>query len=410
MSEGAGMALPSQGGRVGARGMGGGRRRKGGPGLVPVVLVLMVVGGSIGGYLLLRGDSSADEVEGANGLGEQIAAADPGVVEPEVERSEPKAPSRPGVHVRDDLRETVRGDSGRQEVTQRNPEPEPRTEPPTESRTEARTERVPDPEPTVSPGWVGAALANASAAVRENDLVGARRLLSAVIRDGRASEADRERAREDAALINEQLVFSPLIVEGDPIAFEYRIQSGDTLSRVAANQGLGVDWRLIQRINGIAKPSRIRLGQRLKLLRGPFHAVVSKSEYRLDIFQGPPEEPGEWLYIRSFGVGLGEYDGTPVGRFVVREDSKLINPRWVNPRTGEVYEADHPENPIGEHWMGLRGLGESADALGYGIHGTVEPDSIGEDASMGCVRMLPLDVEMVYELLEEGVSVVEIRE
>ena len=38
--------------------------------------------------------------------------------------------------------------------------------------------------------------------------------------------------------------------------------------------------------------------------------------------------------------------------------------------------------------MGLKG--EDGNAVGkqsYGIHGTIEPDSIGKQASMGCIRM-----------------------
>ncbi|MEO0716931.1 MAG: L,D-transpeptidase, partial [Planctomycetota bacterium] len=90
--------------------------------------------------------------------------------------------------------------------------------------------------------------------------------------------------------------------------------------------------------------------------------------------------------------------------------SKLVNPRWTNPRTGEHFEADDPENPIGEHWIGLQGLGESAVWEGYGIHGTTDPGSIGEDRSMGCVRLGHEDVAFVYELLVDGVSVVVIED
>src|SRR5690606_25444057 len=115
-------------------------------------------------------------------------------------------------------------------------------------------------------------------------------------------------------------------------------------------------------------------------------------------------------YIRSFPVGLGEYDSTPVGAWVVRSNSKLINPAWANPRTGERFAADDPRNPIGEHWIGLDGIDDHTRLTdGYGIHGTVEPESIGRQASMGCIRMHADDVALVYELLLEGVSSVHIH-
>ncbi len=40
----------------------------------------------------------------------------------------------------------------------------------------------------------------------------------------------------------------------------------------------------------------------------------------------------------------------------------------------------------------------------YGIHGTIEPDTIGRQASMGCVRLKVEDVQLVYDMLSEGKS------
>ena len=79
------------------------------------------------------------------------------------------------------------------------------------------------------------------------------------------------------------------------------------------------------------------------------------------------------------------------------------------PKTRQQYAADDPENPIGEHWIGIKGLeSHNKDLDGFGIHGTVEPDSIGRQESMGCVRMLPDDVKLVYEILTEPSSTIEI--
>ena len=94
---------------------------------------------------------------------------------------------------------------------------------------------------------------------------------------------------------------------------------------------------------------------------------------------------------------------------MVKPDSKLVNPEWRNPRTRELFLPDDPANPIGERWIGLVGVdAHLAASEGIGIHGTIEPESIGRQASMGCVRMLPDDVALVYGMLVEG-STVEIR-
>ena len=240
----------------------------------------------------------------------------------------------------------------------------------------------------------------------ENDPVEARRLLSAALASGELTTRETDETRRALAGLNERLVFSPEIVEGDPFAFRYKIASGDTLEKIVRRMGLQVDWRFIQRINRISRPERIRAGDLIKLVTGPFHAVVDKSDYRMDVYLGADDER---VYVTSFRVGLGEFDSTPIGRFGVRPDSKLINPVWRNPRTGERYDADDPANPIGERWIGLVGLEEALrDVAGYGIHGTVEPESIGQQASMGCVRMLPDDVAITYELLVERASFIDI--
>ena len=75
----------------------------------------------------------------------------------------------------------------------------------------------------------------------------------------------------------------------------------------------------------------------------------------------------------------------------------------------ERYAADDPKNPIGEYWMGIDGVGDSAQYKGFGIHGTIDPASIGQQKSMGCVRLADEDVKLMYELLAERISVVQIK-
>jgi hypothetical protein len=263
-----------------------------------------------------------------------------------------------------------------------------------------------------APSTVTSELARVSAAADQrlaaNDPVGARSILSRALAGAKLGESDRSQLRARLTELNQDLLFSSKIVKGDPMVETYSIASGDRLSTLPAKLGLATDWRLIQRVNGISDPNRIQLGQKLKLVRGPFHAVVHKRDYRLDLYAGAPEEESEWTYIRSFRVGLGEDNSTPTGSFIVKRDSKLINPHWVNPRTGEKFDKDDPKNPIGERWIGIDGLGADAIKTGYGIHGTIDPGSIGQQKSMGCVRMVDGDVELVYELLVEGISRVKI--
>jgi lipoprotein-anchoring transpeptidase ErfK/SrfK len=271
-------------------------------------------------------------------------------------------------------------------------------------------------QPAVAPPPVAASLAATGTAERladgltlidANNLTEARSTLTAALLGNRLTPAEVVQAKGVLQDLSERMIFSPEVVPGDTFAMEYIVRDGDTLSRLVQKMNLQVDWRFIQRINEIPKASMIRVGQNLKLVTGPFHAVIDKAGYRMDLFMGEAENR---VFVASVPVGLGEYNSTPVGRFRVRRNSKLVNPTWINPRTRQSYAADDPENPIGERWIGLVGTEErTKDLTGLGIHGTIELESIGRDASMGCVRLRPDDVELVYEMLVEGVSTVEIR-
>ncbi|MGI9014942.1 MAG: L,D-transpeptidase family protein [Phycisphaerales bacterium] len=262
--------------------------------------------------------------------------------------------------------------------------------------------------PTIDPGAVERARQLARRGMQldvAGNLVDARRELSAALLTGALPADEATRTRDTLANINDKLIFSPLVVPDDPFASAYKIQPGDVLEKIASRLDLDVDWRFIQRINQIADVRRIRAGQDIKIISGPFHAVVSKNDYRLDLYMG---QGRDLVFVRSFPVGLGEYNATPTGRFTI--GSRLIDPEWINPRTRERFLPSDPMNPIGEHWLELVGQDENnRDRAGYGIHGTIEPDSIGKQMSMGCVRMLPNDVAVVYEVLTPGVSVIEIR-
>lgn len=240
-----------------------------------------------------------------------------------------------------------------------------------------------------------------------DDPVRAREFLSRAYVSGLLPAEDEKRVRVNIARLNETLVFSRTVVPGDPFAQSYTVRPNDSLSGIVSQRSLLIDHRLLARVNNLKNPNNIRLGQELKLITGPFHLVVHKNAYRADLFIGDADDR---VFVRSFDVGLGEGNSTPVGTFRVRPNSKLINPEWTNPRTGERFTADDPKNPIGEYWIGLEGIDAVSKTFeAYGIHGTIEPNSIGRQMSMGCIRMRDEDIAIVYEALVENASVIEIR-
>ena len=74
------------------------------------------------------------------------------------------------------------------------------------------------------------------------------------------------------------------------------VASGETLPAIAAP--LGVSWQLLAKINGVADPMQLVPGEHLKLIRGPFDAIVSVSRRRLSIQVGG-------AYAGSFPVVVG---------------------------------------------------------------------------------------------------------
>ena len=248
-------------------------------------------------------------------------------------------------------------------------------------------------------------MAEAQQLMSSGDLLAARAALNPVIISG-ALPADQQRpAMQLQAQINHTLVFSSRRIPGDPWIDSYVVKPGDMLQKICAP--FSMTSRFAQRINGIPDARRLRANSTIKMVKGPFHAIVTKSAFTMDIYLGAAGGEGS-LYVCTFPVGLGQDDSTPAGKWVVEPGKKLTKPKYYDPRGGGVtIEAGDPANPLGDYWIGLAGTdGAAVGRLSYGIHGTIEPDSIGKMASMGCIRMRTEDVAVVYEMLIEGKSAV----
>ena len=164
----------------------------------------------------------------------------------------------------------------------------------------------------------------------------------------------------------------------------YQVLRGDNLQTIAKEYG--VTWEYLARLNRL-DPQKLQAGQSIKVIKGPFNAVVDLSDYEITIHC-------HGYFVYKFPVGVGRDESSPIGTFKVID--KVVNPPYYGPE-GAI-AADDPANPIGERWISI---GDS-----YGIHGTIDPDSIGKSESRGCIRMLNEDVEIVYDLLTIGSEVV----
>ena len=374
------------------------RRRKGRPGRW--IAVLLIICGLGGIYLMTTSGPSSLQADGDQAT---ILTLDGG------SKTAPLAKSQSTPSFNNEREIAPKIDDMAMETM---PSPDVSSTPDFERVTEAvapepRTEILTEIEP-VSPITVaestsadqnGNLMISEYASLAMTDPIAARAGLTSLIASGTLGSQDLKSARAELNDLGRVLFFDPSSLPNDPFVDRYIVSEGDSLSRIAKRGQITADWRIIQRLNNLRNPNAIRVGQSLKVPSGTFHAIVHKSDYIMDLYI---ENDSGKVIVASYPVGLGAYDGTPTGRFVVRTNSRLVNPQWTNPRTGEFFYADDPENPIGERWIGLRGIDpENKTLLGYGIHGTIDPDSIGDMRSMGCIRLRDEDVKVIYEALTE---------
>ena len=210
------------------------------------------------------------------------------------------------------------------------------------------------------------------------------------IRDDQVLEAHEELSRlywkrpDYRSLIGARIAHTAGLIYSSPdqhFGEPFSVQFGDTLDSIAGQYGL--TWQYLAQLNRLT-PEKLRAGQQLKVVRGPFSGVIDLQEFTLTIH-------AHGWYVHHYRIGIGRGESTPVGEFTVL--NKLENPVWYNP-DGGVVDADDPTNPLGEYWLGL------GDHIG--IHGTTDPNSIGRSVSRGCIHMADSDIAEVFQLLSIG--------
>ncbi len=264
---------------------------------------------------------------------------------------------------------------------------------------------VPPPQPAAAPA---ALMAEANAKVNDGDLLGARTLLNSALIAGSLNATDAQAIKKQMAEINQTLVFSPKQFPKDPLGGVYTVKSGDRMAAIGAAHN--IPYELLLPLNRMTDAKKLRYGQLLKVINGPFHAVITKSKFTLDVYLGGPGGPNS-TYITTFNVGLGTDNSTPTGTWKIKD--KVTHPAYFPPadHPGPTLLPDDPKNPLGPYWMGLEGTdGQAVGQRSYGIHGTIDPSSIGKQSSMGCIRLKNEDVDVVYKLLVQDKSIVVVND
>lgn len=195
--------------------------------------------------------------------------------------------------------------------------------------------------------------------------------------------------------INTDVIFS---IESTPDSKVYRISSGDSLTSIGSK--LNTTQGLLMQANGIDNPNRLRLNQALKYTPKDFEIIIERSTCLIYLL-----DKDGLFKVYSTGLGKKGHD-TTLGKYKIGNKEK--NPTWHKPGFGPIPPND-PENELGTRWMPLV---PEADGLptDLGIHGTIDPSSIGLYTSKGCPRLHNEEVEELYDLIVRStpVTIVEV--
>ena len=110
--------------------------------------------------------------------------------------------------------------------------------------------------------------------------------------------------------------------------------------------------------------------------------------------------------VAAYPVTIGSAQtASPIGDWHVQSISKMPQFRWDEAmlkhgqRSGHFYMLPPgPRSPVGVIWIAL-------NKKGIGIHGTSSPDTIGQAASHGCIRLANWDVVRLAERVKVGTPV-----
>jgi lipoprotein-anchoring transpeptidase ErfK/SrfK len=171
-----------------------------------------------------------------------------------------------------------------------------------------------------------------------------------------------------------------------PEKIDYTVEPGNSLARIARRHGTTVE--LIKKSNAL-RTDVIRPGDRLRVFTGDWSIRVNKT--RNDLVLSLNDR-----FFKRYRVGTGEFAKTPTGEFKIVD--RIAQPTWWRP-DGRTIPYGDPENLLGTHWLAL-------DLKGYGLHGTWEPETVGRQASLGCVRLLNEDIEELFTLVPVGTPVI----
>jgi len=185
-----------------------------------------------------------------------------------------------------------------------------------------------------------------------------------------------------------------LAVDGKTVIFDTPIGKLHIISKDENPQWVPPDWHYVEeaRKNGM-RVVRLNPGQSIDARTG--QPAMSK-----------PNE-GVWSWL----TGKSNTTSNPV--LTVRGDTIIENNNGVERELepGKTIVAGDaiivpPVNTKQRHYDKVLGKFRLEMGNGYGIHGTDEPDKLGQSVSHGCVRLGDADIEKLYQIANVGDTVI----
>ncbi|MFM7138290.1 MAG: LysM peptidoglycan-binding domain-containing protein, partial [Planctomycetota bacterium] len=169
-----------------------------------------------------------------------------------------------------------------------------------------------------------------------------------------------------------QLAGTVIYSQQDMLLPPHVVAAGETLPAIAAQ--LGVSWQLLAKINGVGDPLQLVPGEHLKVIRGPFDAVVSVARRRISLQVGG-------AYAGSFPVSVGREFLPRVGSAVPVADVRR------DPTQAPAGPAAGPAILLAD---------------GLSIQAADDPALVGEDAAPASLVVSVRDLTELLDILGPG--------
>jgi hypothetical protein len=213
---------------------------------------------------------------------------------------------------------------------------------------------------------------------------------------GDPSLAPEEKQEVDALL--GQLAGSVIYSTEHRLEPSYLVQAGERLEDIAKKYS--VPWQLLAKINGIDRPDQLQPGQKLKVLRGPFSALIDLGDRQLTVMLAR-------RYAGKFAIDIDPQVTVEEGQW--RVDQKLVTPGNLNMASSVPATSSREKGESGateEQSLILsntaRKTGQIAILRGSG---SASPP-VATEPENRVIRLKTADVRDVFDILSVGSEVI----